>query len=391
MKTSDVLNKYVSTHNLSFQTVRLLSSISKRLLIAFPDEYPTDAYSFNEFLINLTKTGLKPVSANLYCRWIKTINTFLKELIDYPDINSRIKRIKYIPEKRIYWTPETLALLVVTANDDIERILVSVLIDSLCRIGELASLKYDDIEPENERFKSYGKTGQQYHRCDSRLCNAMKTMSSSGQFVFPVSHRQDISNLSEAEIIYLRTGSLESKMRLLIKRAGLTGKKLSPHTIRHSSASMVAKITDNAFLTQSLLGHANPQTTQIYMHDVHDTIIQKVSPLQMVKDNISPQHSTQALLLPSGEPTNQTSNETIITNKVDEIIESSYPQITDSMKVRTQLNSDDLRLIRRAFICLSQFGQITTDSSDSRKLLKRFLRKEHSSTHIDEQALTPVP
>ena len=52
-----------------------------------------------------------------------------------------------------------------------------------------------------------------------------------------------------------------------------------------------------------------------------------------------------------------------------------FPEIPDNTKIRPLLNTEDLKLIRRAFICLAKHGEIPTDALDTRHLLIRMLRR----------------
>jgi len=59
------------------------------------------------------------------------------------------------------------------------------------------------------------------------------------------------------------------------EKAGITDKKVSPHTFRHTFASDLLRVTNNLRKVQKALGHADISTTQIYTH-VFDGELEKV-------------------------------------------------------------------------------------------------------------------
>ena len=66
----------------------------------------------------------------------------------------------------------------------------------------------------------------------------------------------------------------------------MTGKKLGPHTLRHSGASSIAKATKSTMVAQEKLQHADYRTSQLYIHDAEEATVGGVSVLDMV--NVQP-------------------------------------------------------------------------------------------------------
>jgi len=58
--------------------------------------------------------------------------------------------------------------------------------------------------------------------------------------------------------------------------ARATGRKVTPHTLRHTFASRVLR-KSNLRVTQKLLGHSNIQTTQIYTHPTEDDAVNAIN------------------------------------------------------------------------------------------------------------------
>jgi integrase/recombinase XerD len=64
----------------------------------------------------------------------------------------------------------------------------------------------------------------------------------------------------------LTTGYLRSLVRVLAVKAGIEGKHVHVHTLRHSFATDLLRDTKNLVLVQQALGHSSITTTTIYTH-----------------------------------------------------------------------------------------------------------------------------
>lgn len=71
----------------------------------------------------------------------------------------------------------------------------------------------------------------------------------------------------------LTTRSLELAMRNYVIKAGLGGQGYTPHKLRHTTATMLAKDGVDLLVIQEVLGHANPATTEIYTHIGNDDVL----------------------------------------------------------------------------------------------------------------------
>ena len=60
--------------------------------------------------------------------------------------------------------------------------------------------------------------------------------------------------------------AIQSVIRRLFLRAGLTGPELSAHTIRHTFGTHYIANGGNIFSLKEIMGHASITTTQLYVH-----------------------------------------------------------------------------------------------------------------------------
>jgi len=67
-----------------------------------------------------------------------------------------------------------------------------------------------------------------------------------------------------------------------LKKASLIakiGKKIHPHTLRHSFATHLIENGSSVSEVQAMLGHKSPETTMIYVHMASPNLIKIKSPL----------------------------------------------------------------------------------------------------------------
>ena len=60
--------------------------------------------------------------------------------------------------------------------------------------------------------------------------------------------------------------TISKMLKAMLKDAGFDSDRITAHSLRHTSGTGVYKATHNLYLTQQHLRHANPETSEIYMH-----------------------------------------------------------------------------------------------------------------------------
>jgi integrase/recombinase XerD len=381
MKTSVLWQKYQNSKRLANTTFARYQIVVNRL-DEISDEFPLSGIEVNEFIKYLeSKYHLNDESLKTAYQVINALGNFQDRYYEIKNPCKKAEKIHRKKKSRRYFSPQEIGQIIARCYTDYDRALILTLIDSACRIGELIQLKGSDVL-ENQ-IKVVGKTGERTYRLDPRLCIILKDLAGSNEsYVFKHIVRNGKRNEPDNNTIFSdepsTRASLTQRVRNLMIEAGITGKKIGAHTLRHTSASIVGIESGSALIVQSLLQHDDIKTSQIYMHDVQDKLALKYSPLQLLSDKLNagtdPNIKQHPLMIPEHPQSASTEPVTDAKDNIDVLIESSFQEVPPHISIRPKLDSDDLNLIRRAFIAVSQNGALT-DGNSARQLFRRILRR----------------
>jgi integrase/recombinase XerD len=138
--------------------------------------------------------------------------------------------------------------------------LLELLYGSDLRATELVSLPLTAVPRDAPLLTVTGKGGQQRMvpvsgRAGQALGRWLEVREAGGKFLFP---SRGGKHLTRVRLFQLLKG--------LAARAGLDPKKVSPHVLRHAFATHLLEGGADLRVLQTLLGHADIATTQIYTH-----------------------------------------------------------------------------------------------------------------------------
>jgi tyrosine recombinase XerC len=143
-----------------------------------------------------------------------------------------------------------------------DRAIMELLYSAGIRVNELVNLDVSDIDIVNEEIKVLGKGGRE------RIAPV-------GGVALDILHgyMKELKKLQPSGVLFInrkRRSRLTTRfVEMIIKKhaakAGI-GKKVTPHTLRHSFATHLLDRGADLRSVQELLGHANLSTTQIYTH-----------------------------------------------------------------------------------------------------------------------------
>lgn len=236
-------------------------------------------------LKNADGEQLKKVTQNYH---IIALRTFLKYLAK--------RGVKSVAPERVELGKQEDREVTFLESDELERLLdssegtgldslrdkaiLTVLFSTGMRVSELCSLDRDRIDTTRGELSIRGKGSK------------IRMVFLSGQAIKSIQN-YTAKRIDADEALFIRipkngTFSKDSDLRLtprsiqrIIKKhsikAGIVGKNVSPHTLRHSFATDLLRGGADIRSVQALLGHASVTTTQIYTHvtdrqlrEVHD-------------------------------------------------------------------------------------------------------------------------
>lgn len=139
--------------------------------------------------------------------------------------------------------------------------LLELLYGSGLRASELVSLPFSAVPRDAPLLTVTGKGGQQRMvpvstRARAALSRWTVLRGDAGKLLFPSTGKS--GHLTRIRLFQL--------LRALAARAGIDPEKVSPHVLRHAFATHLLEGGADLRVLQTLLGHADIATTQIYTH-----------------------------------------------------------------------------------------------------------------------------
>ena len=239
----------------------------------------------NEEEINqyIRKTKESKISARSLARKISTLKHFFKFAVTENWISSnpgyRIRQPRFVQI-----LPETLSIEQVdllinsaknTDNSPLKNVrnvaLIEILYATGLRVTELVSLPLESVSgsPEvilvkgkgrKERIVPLSKTARAAIKEWLKLRQKMTLSTKSKPYLFP----------SKSKSGFLNREQFFNIIKRIARHAGLDHERISPHVLRHAFATHLLANGADMRIIQSLLGHSDISSTQIYTHVLSD-------------------------------------------------------------------------------------------------------------------------
>lgn len=231
-----------------------------------------------EDIRKIKKSDIKDYLNSLHEKSGNTINVhlnalkFMMEEILHRNCYVHIKYSKVprrIPE---YLTKKEILRLFDAIENPKHKLMIQFMYSAGFRLSELINLKAEDFNfEENTGWIRGGKGNKDRafiiaQSLKDKLKAVIQNNTGSGGFIF----RGRDGKLSQRTI--------QEILKQAGKKANLT-KHVHPHMLRHSFATHLVKNGTDLFTVQSLLGHNDIKTTQIYAHVANPNLINAKSPI----------------------------------------------------------------------------------------------------------------
>jgi len=181
------------------------------------------------------------------------------------------KKEKKLP---VVLSKQDIKKLLDSAQTRKSKLIISLLYSSGLRVSEIVSLKKQNIDfNEKVGWVRKGKGSK------DRLFSISETVLNQ--------IKEYLEDHPDNEYIFSKTNPLTPRniqkiIKLTTKKAGIE-KRVTPHTLRHSFATHLLEDGTDIRIIQTMLGHENLSTTQIYTHISQDQIKKVENPFDKLE------------------------------------------------------------------------------------------------------------
>lgn len=180
-----------------------------------------------------------------------------------------VNKIKYEKKPRKPCTQTDLEYLRMACKTPKQKAILEVLYSTGCRVGELVILKKEDIDWQEKTVHLFGK-GKKHRvsflnaKAEVALKEYLNSRKDDKEWLF-VSDRSPYNQM--------HSSGIQKIIREMAERAsGNINKKVSPHVLRHTTATRMLENKADLSAIQAVLGHSNINTTMIYAHNTLENV-----------------------------------------------------------------------------------------------------------------------
>lgn len=223
-----------------------------------------------DFLLAKKEEGLKATTLNLYN---SAIRFFYRNVLHILWDDVRVPRMRIDHKLPTVLSRQDIDGLLDSTDDLRYRAMFATMYSSGLRVSEVIHLHYEDISRTNMQIH----VRESKSRMDRYTILSRRNLDLLTEYWFRCGRPRDILFPNKFTGGYLTVSTLEQVMRRCVRKAGLPA-GATPHSLRHSFATHLMEAGVDARTIQTLLGHRDPKSTEVYLHVSNKSIMGIHSP-----------------------------------------------------------------------------------------------------------------
>ena len=234
---------------------------------------PVSELSLEDADAFLTMKRLEGRSPETHNHYRSSIKFLYKRVLKIPWDDEEVPAMKRERNLPTVLTPQEMNAIIDATDNLKHKAIIATMYSSGLRVSEVIHLHYDDVSRTNMTIHVWEAKG----RVDRYTILAKKNLDLLTEYWFKCGRPTGILFPSSWTGDYLDIASVNQFFKASARKAGIL-RRVSSHTCRHSFASHLFENGVDIKYIQSLLGHVDPRSTDVYLHVSNKTLLGIRSP-----------------------------------------------------------------------------------------------------------------
>ncbi len=230
----------------------------------------------------LTMKRLEGRSPETHNHYRSSIKFLYKRVLKIPWDDEEVPAMKRERNLPTVLTPQEMNAIIDATDNLKHKAIIATMYSSGLRVSEVVHLHYDDVSRTNMTIH----VRETKSRIDRYTILAKKNLDLLTEYWFKCGRPTGILFPSSWTGDYLDIASVNQFFKASARKAGIT-RRVSSHACRHSFASHLFENGVDIKYIQSLLGHVDPRSTDVYLHVSNKTLLGIRSPFDDPKGGAS--------------------------------------------------------------------------------------------------------